>query len=310
MSIQKIIDYAMHTPHNTNPAILKQVINDNISWNDLKDKPFYKKKETAITLNETDFKTIGDEDEGYYSFANFDALEWFVDKDSIDFEITVENVVSGKTETYTKDTILLNGFYQADGTSVFWFGNNFINIEICSGCYFDEKELCTIPFEGRATVYASIYGNTSIKQAILYKVEQKRLPEWSVPKSFVTPFVVLDDQFSGLVAAMSTDGELLEANEFLPLINQYFELAKWGKRNNAALYCLSGGFKVDYDIEPLDGDDSNPDVVRFYAHYIYIDDIGFVRNVVWMKEYYIDNNGNAWQKATYDSTIIGVIPTE
>lgn len=41
MGIQKIIDYVMHTPYNTNPAILKQVINDNISWNDLKDKPFY-----------------------------------------------------------------------------------------------------------------------------------------------------------------------------------------------------------------------------------------------------------------------------
>lgn len=53
MSIQKIVDYVMHTPHNTNPAILKQVINDNISWNDLKDKPFGTGTETVVVLEET-----------------------------------------------------------------------------------------------------------------------------------------------------------------------------------------------------------------------------------------------------------------
>ena len=51
MSVQKIVDYVMHTPHNTNPAILKQVINDNISWNDLKDKPFYSEVETHVIFD-------------------------------------------------------------------------------------------------------------------------------------------------------------------------------------------------------------------------------------------------------------------
>lgn len=45
MNSQKIVDYVMNTPHNTNPAILKQMIDANgtgnkISWNDLVDKPF------------------------------------------------------------------------------------------------------------------------------------------------------------------------------------------------------------------------------------------------------------------------------
>lgn len=46
MSQQDLFDYVMNTPHNTNPAILKQKIKDisgASSWNDLKDKPFYTK---------------------------------------------------------------------------------------------------------------------------------------------------------------------------------------------------------------------------------------------------------------------------
>lgn len=44
MSQQDLFDYVMNTPHNTNPAILKQKIKDISgvsSWNDLEDKPFY-----------------------------------------------------------------------------------------------------------------------------------------------------------------------------------------------------------------------------------------------------------------------------
>lgn len=43
MSQQDLFDYVMNTPHNTNPAILKQKIKDISgvsSWNDLTDKPF------------------------------------------------------------------------------------------------------------------------------------------------------------------------------------------------------------------------------------------------------------------------------
>lgn len=43
MNQQKLFDYVMNTPHNTNPAILKQKIKDvsgASSWNDLKDRPF------------------------------------------------------------------------------------------------------------------------------------------------------------------------------------------------------------------------------------------------------------------------------
>lgn len=59
MSIQKIVDYVMHTPHNANPAILKQVINDNISWNDLKNKPFGTETETFTLLENGRVSSVG-----------------------------------------------------------------------------------------------------------------------------------------------------------------------------------------------------------------------------------------------------------
>ena len=44
MTIEKIIEYVSHTPHNTNTNILRQMLGDlangAVSWNDLIDKPF------------------------------------------------------------------------------------------------------------------------------------------------------------------------------------------------------------------------------------------------------------------------------
>lgn len=40
MSTKEVYDYVMHTPKNTNPAVLSSMLG-HLSWNDLKDKPFY-----------------------------------------------------------------------------------------------------------------------------------------------------------------------------------------------------------------------------------------------------------------------------
>lgn len=40
MSVKEVYDYVMHTPKNTNPAVLSSMLR-HLSWNDLKDKPFY-----------------------------------------------------------------------------------------------------------------------------------------------------------------------------------------------------------------------------------------------------------------------------
>ena len=64
MNSQEIVDYVMNTLHNTNPAILKQMIDANssgggcvTSWNDLKDKPFGETIEKHYLLEETEITT-------------------------------------------------------------------------------------------------------------------------------------------------------------------------------------------------------------------------------------------------------------
>ena len=50
MSKQKVYNYVMNTPHNTNPNILGSLLDEPTSWNDLTDKPFYEEVETVTIL--------------------------------------------------------------------------------------------------------------------------------------------------------------------------------------------------------------------------------------------------------------------
>lgn len=68
MNSQEIVDYVMNTPNNTNPVILKQMIDANssggaTSWNDLTDKPFG--KELAEVVHEENVWEVL-EPKGYY----------------------------------------------------------------------------------------------------------------------------------------------------------------------------------------------------------------------------------------------------
>ena len=52
MSTKEVYDYVMKTPKNTNPAVLNSMLGT-LSWNDLKDKPFYTEIIPTVVLNET-----------------------------------------------------------------------------------------------------------------------------------------------------------------------------------------------------------------------------------------------------------------
>ena len=41
MGKQDIIKYVMETPHNTNPKLLKQKIEDNFTWDEIANNPFH-----------------------------------------------------------------------------------------------------------------------------------------------------------------------------------------------------------------------------------------------------------------------------
>ena len=52
MSTKEVFNYVMNTPRNTNPAVLNSMLR-HLSWNDLKDKPFYTEIIPTVVLNET-----------------------------------------------------------------------------------------------------------------------------------------------------------------------------------------------------------------------------------------------------------------
>lgn len=50
MGLQEIVNYVMNTPENTNSAVLKSVVKNNLVWEDIKNKPF---GEETITVTDT-----------------------------------------------------------------------------------------------------------------------------------------------------------------------------------------------------------------------------------------------------------------
>lgn len=67
MSTKEVYDYVMHTPRNTNPAVLNSMLG-HLSWNDLKDKPFYSEVKEEVILEQQSFTFYDDADEGGYMF--------------------------------------------------------------------------------------------------------------------------------------------------------------------------------------------------------------------------------------------------
>lgn len=63
MSKNAIMDYVLNSPQNTNPAILKQLIDENsssgvTSWNDLIDKPFYHEVKNTVLIDNRTWTTV------------------------------------------------------------------------------------------------------------------------------------------------------------------------------------------------------------------------------------------------------------
>lgn len=83
---------------------LSNEIADGISWNELKDKPFYLEKTLFIELTKDDF-TVNNQD-GYigYMYRSTPKLDWFVSAESIAFEIEVIDT-NGRRYTATQDSV-------------------------------------------------------------------------------------------------------------------------------------------------------------------------------------------------------------
>ena len=274
--------------------------NDSSAPDYVKNRPFYKGKEVALVLDEADFSLFGDEYGEKIIYANIDRLQWFVDEDSIDLEITVEDVENGKTIVYTAE----NASFYADP----YFANlstEFFGFGITNGQYFDgNTEEWYITDDTKSLVEFRPYGEYSLKKAVLYKVDLQRIPDWAMPKAFDQKLV--SAMILGLDGSRSTEGEFVETD--LSFVENIIEVAKWAQANNALIYDFEANIAFQFSVEPTDLDVNNPELASFYYEKTTIDpNDGRVVHRVQSCEFYIDSNGVAWERSTHESRQIGTI---
>ena len=76
----KIIDYVTNTPHNTNPAILRQMLagmSGSTDWNNITNKPFYAQEKLIPLLEETEIEIPYEKDNCFWaSFSLIDEADF------------------------------------------------------------------------------------------------------------------------------------------------------------------------------------------------------------------------------------------
>ena len=81
-----------------------RTVSAGVSWNELKDKPFYLEKTLVVELTKDDF-TVNDQDGRFkYMYRSTPKLDWFTSAESIAFEIEIVDT-NGKRYTATQDSI-------------------------------------------------------------------------------------------------------------------------------------------------------------------------------------------------------------
>ena len=147
-----------------------------VSWNELKDKPFYLEKTLVVELTKDDF-TVNDQD-GYinYVYRSTPKLDWFVSAESIAFEIEIVDT-NGRRYTATQDSI--DVYFENDTTDdgyEYWdcYSNLFdivsgVDIDLLDDDYYYKDEW------GVLVKYGGIeFSEINIK---IYRVDVKKIPE-------------------------------------------------------------------------------------------------------------------------------------
>ena len=83
---------------------LSNEIADGISWNELKDKPFYLEKTLVVELTKDDFTVNNQNRYIEYMYRSTPKLDWFTSAESIAFEIEIVDT-NGRRYTATQDSI-------------------------------------------------------------------------------------------------------------------------------------------------------------------------------------------------------------
>ena len=175
-------------------------IADGISWNELKDKPFYLEKTLFIELTKDDF-TVSNQN-GYieYMYRSTPKLDWFTSAESIAFEIEIVDT-NGRRYTATQDSIdvHIEKDHTDDGNHEYWDCHSKL-FDIVSGAdldlYDDEYN-----YKDEWGVLANYRGiELSEINIKIYRVDVKKIPEIcldaAIGQTAITVGGVLEDSES------------------------------------------------------------------------------------------------------------------
>ena len=179
---------------------LSNEIADGISWNELKDKPFYLEKTLVVELTKDDF-TVNDQN-GYikYMYRSTPKLDWFTSAESIAFEIEIVDT-NGKRYTATQDSIdvSIEKDHTDDYVHEYWACYSDL-FDIVSGVDLDfyNDEYYYKDEWGVLANYGGIeFSEINIK---IYRVDVKKIPEIcldaAIGQTAITVGGVLEDSES------------------------------------------------------------------------------------------------------------------
>ena len=179
---------------------LSNEIADGISWNELKDKPFYLEKTLVVELKKDDF-TVNDQNGRIkYMYRSAPKLDWFTSAESIAFEIEIVDT-NGRRYAATQDS--LDVYIEKDHTDdydhEFWCCYSDL-FDIVSGVDLDlyNDEYNYKDEWGVLAKYGDIeFSEINIK---IYRVDVKKIPEncldAAIGQTAITIGGVLDDSES------------------------------------------------------------------------------------------------------------------
>lgn len=178
---------------------LSNEIADGISWNELKDKPFYLEKTLFIELTKDDFTVNNQDGRIRYMYRSTPKLDWFTSAESIAFEIEIVDT-NGRRYTATQDSV--DVYIEKDHTDEgyeYWSCNSGL-FEIVSGVdldFYDDEYYYKDEWGVLANHGGIEFSEINIK---IYRVDVKKIPEIcldaAIGQTAITVGGVLDDSES------------------------------------------------------------------------------------------------------------------
>lgn len=179
---------------------LSNEIADGISWNELKDKPFYLEKTLVVELTKDDFTVNNQDGRIKYMYRSTPKLDWFTSAESIAFEIEIVDT-NGRRYTATQDSIdvYIEKDQTDDNDHEFWYCYSEL-FDIVSGVdldFYDDEYLYKDEWGVLAKYNGIEFSEINIK---IYRVDAKKIPEIcldaAIGQTAITIGGVLDDSES------------------------------------------------------------------------------------------------------------------